>query len=1149
MRRDISCTGPLNLSAGNLAVGPNTLTLGDSLSGTGLLGADSTSSLVFQGNPVSYVMPSTVNHLSKLAWNRTSSLMVTAALVLHDTLQLGQGVVDNSTNLTLRSGLTTVRSSGILMMPPVREGPNDVIYQTHGGGQLAAGNELPGNATDLRDLSINALPNDTVAISYDEQVNGRLSLFEGALSLGSNALTLRDTIDLFTGQLLTDSTSTLQIFNSPYLFSLPASVKELGSLVLNSPAGLELADTTRISISYQQTSGRIGFGQLTYGPGATLEYNNAAVDTTSNYEFPGMAGPRNLTVSTGGALQLHAGRTIPGTLTLYSMLNTGANTVTVDTFGAGVQGTSFVEGNLAKLIPWAADTTITYELGTWGAGPSPVLVQVYNNTVPAFVTAGIKGAGHPLANDSSSCLKKFWSFSGAGLAADASLITLNYLAGDFNTGFTEAADESTMVAGRYDNGATPGWQFPVIVTRNILGTTDGGSVVLSHAGNFADNPEFTLGRDSMSIFNPAADTTLPYIASNVPLDGASTVGLSDSVRITFSEPVRKSGVSYTFVPNPGLVDTVWSADSTSIIFNHSAFAGLTSYTVRVSGVQDTAGNVLAGRDSIGFATMAEPDTVPPAVTLVGPSSGATGVLLQQQVVVSFSEPMDTASFRFRCTPDPLYWNLSWISGDSQVIMSHGDFAPGILYSFRVDSAADKAGNPMLNPPYQWSFTTVMPDSMSFNLAGGAYRMFSVPLSPVDSTPAQILGDELGAYSDSTWRIFGYKPSSGYAEQPNLSSGQGYWLATAGNAQVEVKGTRLMNFYHQPIDSGWNLIGDPFDTTVTLANAIVLWTDTSSHFVNFTDSTVNSVVRQRMYNWRDESPDFENNGTWDSLTPYNAGDQMHPWTGYALYAVRPCTLMMERFMGKGQVEPAKAPQYQIDWQLAMDVVSGNTVDRGLKLGVSPQAREAYDRLDAEKPPLISSNVKAFFLHQDWNQGPCQDYQTDFRPAADYIEWPLMIEAAKADQPVVLNTQITGEPGNGGYLYLLDRKKGKTFDLKTQKTIGFSGSQELAVVYSSSPFDGRNLTPLTFGLGRMGPNPFIQATTINYQLPQAGLVNMAVYNITGQRVRTLVSQNLPPGYYSQVWDGRNDGGRALSAGVYIVRLNASGRSAAQKIVKLQ
>ena len=1150
MRRDISCTGPLNLSASNLAVGPNTLILGDSLSGSGLLVTDSTSSLVFQGNAVNQILPSTANHLRRLSWNRPATLFVANPLVMHDTLKLGQGSIDNSVNLSLRSGITIFRNSGILAMPAILEGPVDVVYGSHGGGPMTAGNELPYNATDLNDLtlSIGLLSNDTISLAGSAQINGRLSLQQGVLSVGANTLTLRDTIDVLMGQLAADSTSTLQVVNCPYQFPLPASVKELGGLVLNSPAGMALLDTLQIRSGYQQTAGKIAAGQLTYGQAAALTYDKAGGDTTSNFEFPDINGPRDLVVSTGGVLQLHTDRTIPGTLTLSSVLSTGANTVTVDTFGAGVQGAAFVDGNLSKLIPWTADTTITYELGTWSGGPSPVSIQVFNNTVPGFVTAGIKGTWHPLVNDSLSSLKKHWTLNGI-IAADASLVTLNYLPSDFNAGFSEAAHESTMVAGRYDVGATPGWYFPAVTARGIGSTSDGGTITVSHAGNFNNSPAFTMARDSMSIFNPAMDTILPYIASNLPADGATGVGLTDSVRITFSEPVRKSLASYTFVPNPGLVDTVWSADSTSIVFNHSPFANLTSYTVRVSGIQDTMGNALAGRDSIGFATLAAADTVPPAVTLVSPSSGAIGVLLQQQVVVNFSEPMDTASFRFRCTPDPLYWNLSWSSGDSQVTMWHGDFAPGILYSFRVDSAADMSGNAMLNPPYQWSFTTVLPDSMVFNLAGGAYRMFSVPLSPVDSTPAQILGDELGVYSDSTWRIFGYKPSSGYAEQPNLSSGHGYWLATAGNAQVEVKGTRLMNFFNQPVDSGWNLIGDPFDTTVTLTNISILWSDTSSHLLGFTDSLVNSVVRQRMHNWQDASQDFENNGTWDSLTPYNAGDQMHPWTGYALYAVRPCTLMMERFMGKGQVEPAKAPQYQIDWQLTMDVVSGNAVDRGLKLGVSPQAREAYDRLDAEKPPLISSNVKAFFLHQDWNQGPCQDYQHDFRPSADYIEWPLMIEAAKADQPVMLNAQISGELGSEGYLYLVDRKRGKTFDLTAQKTIGFSGSQELAVVYSSSPFDGRNLTPLAFGLGRIGPNPFRQSSVINYQLSQAGPVSMAVYNITGQRVRTLVSQNLPPGYYSQVWDGRNDGGRSLSAGVYIIRLNASGRSAAQKIVKLQ
>jgi hypothetical protein len=1155
MRRNITCTGPLNLSLGNLVVGANTLTIGDSLTGSGLLATDSTSSLVFQSNAVTQSVPSTVNNLRKLSWDRPGIMTITAALVIHDTLHLGQGVLDNSTNLTLRSGVTTIRNSGTLMMPPVREGPNDVIYGSHGGGTLNAGNELPSNATDLNNLSLGfgALPNDTVALVTAAQVNGRLRLYEGALSVGNSTLTLRDTIEASMGQLLADSTSTLQILNIPYLFSLPASVKKLGSLILNSPAGMELGDTTRISISYLQTSGKIGFGQLIYGPAATLEYNNAAVDTTSSFEFPASGGPRHLMVSTGGALQLHADRTIPGTLTLYSMLNTGANTVTVDTFGAGVQGTSFVEGNLAKLITGTADTTITYELGTWGAGPSPVSVQVYNNIVPAFVTAGIKGSGHILTNDSTACLKKFWIFSGAGLTADSSRITLNYLPGDFNTNFTEPADESTMVAGRYDVGATPGWYFPAVTARGIGGTSDGGTITLSHAGNFNNSPAFTLARDSMSIFNPAADTTYPYIASSLPGNGAAGVGLTDSVRMTFSEPVRKSLVSYTFVPNPGVVDTAWSADSTTITFSHSTFAGLTSYTVRVAGVQDTAGNVLTGRDSIGFTTMAAPDTIGPYLSYVQPSSGQTRVGLAEPVMISFSEPVDSLSLRFSCNPNPGGWVQNWDIGSQWLTISHNQFTPGVTYSFRVDSLRDLSGNQLrtdtVTVPNPWTFTILPQETLSTAWAGGAYRLVSLPLVPTDTTALGNFGDDLGAYSDSTWRMLGYKPSSGYTERPRPVNGYGYWLASAGNASLDIAGTTPEQFVFIPLEAGWNIIGMPFDTTLDLNKITVRWRDATSHALRYDDPLVDSVFSQRLWYWNDPTNDLVNdNGQWDSLTPYNQADSLRAWRGYAGYAVLPCTLQISP-IGAKEGKSHDAPAYEISWQAGIEISSGQSRDGGIRIGVSPQAGERYDRLDAEKPPFIASNIRAYIPHDDWDRGPCREYQYDFRPAADYIEWPLMIEAAGTDQPVMLNTQITGELGNEGYLYLLDRRKGKTFDLKTQKTIGFSGSQELAVVYSSKPFDGRTLTPLTFGLGRIGPNPFIQQTTINYQLPQAGLVSMAVYNITGQRVRTLVSQNLPPGYYSQAWDGRNDGGRFLSAGIYIIRLSASGHSTAQKIVKLQ
>ena len=79
----------------------------------------------------------------------------------------------------------------------------------------------------------------------------------------------------------------------------------------------------------------------------------------------------------------------------------------------------------------------------------------------------------------------------------------------------------------------------------------------------------------------------------------------------------------------------------------------------------------------------------------------------------------------------------------------------------------------------------------------------------------------------------------------------------------------------------------------------------------------------------------------------------------------------------------------------------------------------------------------------------------------------------------------------------------------------------------------------------PNPFNPATTISFTLPEAGFARLAVYNISGQLVRELVSENLTPGQHEIVWDGRNSNGAQVSSGVYIARLAARGRTAVRKI----
>ena len=82
------------------------------------------------------------------------------------------------------------------------------------------------------------------------------------------------------------------------------------------------------------------------------------------------------------------------------------------------------------------------------------------------------------------------------------------------------------------------------------------------------------------------------------------------------------------------------------------------------------------------------------------------------------------------------------------------------------------------------------------------------------------------------------------------------------------------------------------------------------------------------------------------------------------------------------------------------------------------------------------------------------------------------------------------------------------------------------------------PEVFSLANNYPNPFNPATTIKYALPQAADVELTVYNVLGQPVRTLVAEHQNAGRYVVEWDAANDSGHSLSSGMYFYRLEAGG-----------
>ena len=84
----------------------------------------------------------------------------------------------------------------------------------------------------------------------------------------------------------------------------------------------------------------------------------------------------------------------------------------------------------------------------------------------------------------------------------------------------------------------------------------------------------------------------------------------------------------------------------------------------------------------------------------------------------------------------------------------------------------------------------------------------------------------------------------------------------------------------------------------------------------------------------------------------------------------------------------------------------------------------------------------------------------------------------------------------------------------------------------------------------PNPFNPETTISFSVTQTSLfVTLEVYNIKGQKVKTLVNEVLPAGEHSVVWDGRDSNGKRVGSGIYFYKLEAGDYQKVRKMVLLK
>jgi len=93
------------------------------------------------------------------------------------------------------------------------------------------------------------------------------------------------------------------------------------------------------------------------------------------------------------------------------------------------------------------------------------------------------------------------------------------------------------------------------------------------------------------------------------------------------------------------------------------------------------------------------------------------------------------------------------------------------------------------------------------------------------------------------------------------------------------------------------------------------------------------------------------------------------------------------------------------------------------------------------------------------------------------------------------------------------------------------------------------PACFALHPNYPNPFNPATVIMFDVPVRTEVSLKVFNVRGQLVNTLISEELPPGTHHVRWNGTNNDGRPVASGVYFYRMDAEDYQKTQKMILLK
>jgi hypothetical protein len=126
------------------------------------------------------------------------------------------------------------------------------------------------------------------------------------------------------------------------------------------------------------------------------------------------------------------------------------------------------------------------------------------------------------------------------------------------------------------------------------------------------------------------------------------------------------------------------------------------------------------------------------------------------------------------------------------------------------------------------------------------------------------------------------------------------------------------------------------------------------------------------------------------------------------------------------------------------------------------------------------------------------------------------------------------------------------MKAYDTFGKEGISDTLILYVDYHVgveEHSDLLPLRYNLYQNFPNPFNPITSIRFDLPISGHTTIDIYNVLGQKVKTLINSHIEIGRHKITWNGQNQYGTSLGSGIYIYRIQAGRYSQTRKMILLK